>query len=238
VGERRAHLGGEGRLKLVLLSGGAAQAVATAVAREAELQLEGSFGAVGAMQEKLLAGEPADVVILTQALVQSLVAQGRVEDAADLGVVRTGVAVRAGAPVPDISTPEALKHALIYAGGIYFPDPVKATAGIHFAKVLESLGLGEATAGRLRTFPNGATAMRELAQSTEASAMGCTQITEILATPGLALVGPLPKAHELATTYTAAAVVGSPRPNVARQFVERLASDATRGLRLRAGFEL
>jgi molybdate transport system substrate-binding protein len=238
MGQRRAHLGREGRLKLVLLSGGAAQAVATAVASEAGLALEGSFGAVGAMQEKLIAGEPADVVILTQALVRSLAAQGRVDGAVDLGVVRTGIAIREGAAVPDISTSDALKRALLAADCIYFPDPEKATAGIHFAKVLAALGIGEKTAGRLRTFPNGATAMREMARAADVSPIGCTQVTEILATPGLVLAGPLPKAHELATTYTAAVVVGAPRPNAARQFVERLAGDSTRDLRLKAGFEL
>jgi molybdate transport system substrate-binding protein len=225
-------------LKLVLLSGGAAQAVSTAAANEAGLELEGTFGAVGAMQEKLLAGEAADVVILTQALVRSLVAQGRVEGPADLGVVRTGVAFRAGTPAPDVSTADALKQALLRAGGIYFPDPGKATAGIHFAKVLEALAIQDITAPRQRTYPNGATAMRELARSGEPAPIGCTQVTEILATPGLVLVGPLPREHELATTYTAASVVGSARPNAARQFVERLASDSTRELRLRAGFEL
>lgn len=202
------------------------------------MELEGSFGAVGAMQEKLLAGEPADVVILTQAMVQALAGQGRVEAAADLGIVRTGVGVRAGAARPDVSTPESLKRTLQAADAIYFPDPQKATAGIHFAKVLAALGLAEETASRQRTFPNGATAMREMAESKDLSPVGCTQVTEILATPGLVLVGPLPKAHELSTVYTAAVVVGGPRPDAARQFVERLAGASTRELRTKAGFEL
>ena len=79
--------------------------------------------------------------------------------------MRTGVAVRSGESQPDVSTPEALKAALLAADGIYFPDPQRATAGIHFANVLRELGIHDTLQPRFRTFPNGATSMRELAAS-------------------------------------------------------------------------
>lgn len=103
------------------------------------------------------------------------------------------------------------------ASGIYFPDPVKATAGIHFMKVLQALGLDQELAARLRPFPNGATAMREMAQARGDDVVGCTQVTEILYTPGLQLVGVLPKEFGLPTVYTAAVCTRSARPDAQRR---------------------
>ncbi|MCX7143221.1 MAG: substrate-binding domain-containing protein, partial [Proteobacteria bacterium] len=154
-------------MQLKILSAGAAQGVVTGLAGEFRAQtgyeLECSFGAVGAMKEKLLGGTAADIIILTRALIDGLAADGKVlaEGSADLGRVRTGVAVREGDALPAIDNADALRRTLLAAEGIYFPDPQKATAGIHFARVLESLGIRQELDARLRTFPNGATAMRE-----------------------------------------------------------------------------
>ena len=231
-------------MRLNILSGGAAQSVVNALAGEfraaSGCELEGTFGAVGAMKEKLLAGTPADLLILTQALIAGLVDEGRVlaDGRADLGRVRTGVAVRAGDPLPAIDTADALRSTLLAAEGIFFPDPQKATAGIHFAQVLETLGIRSEVAPRLKTFPNGATAMRELAQAQGARLVGCTQVTEIKNTPGVVLVGLLPPEFELATIYTAGVCSGSANPAAARRFIELLAGESSRALREKAGFEL
>jgi len=228
---------------LKLLSGGAAQGLVAQLqgraAREIGCEIEGTFGAVGAMRDKLLAGEPCDVVILTQALVDQLAADGRVAGTSQraVGVVKTGVAVKAGAALPPVSDAASLKAALLAARGVYFPDPVKATAGIHFMKVLNALGVATQLGGRLRPFPNGATAMREMAQSSETDLVGCTQVTEILYTPGVQLVGLLPREFELATTYTAAVCTGAQEPLAAAEFVRMLAGDEAAALRKAGGFE-
>lgn len=237
--------GGEGLrresrlIRLQVLSAGAAQGVVTALAKQAGLEIAGSFGAVGAMREKLLAGEPADLVILTRALIDGLAGDGKVlaDSRADLGTVRTGVAVRAGDQAPDVSAPDALRAALLAAGAVYCPDPEKATAGIHFVKVLDALGIRQQVAPRLRAYPNGATAMRELAGSRDAHPIGCTQITEILNTPGVTLVGPLPTQFELATVYSAGVCSRAADPASARNFIALLTSETTREPRRRAGFE-
>jgi molybdate transport system substrate-binding protein len=153
-----------------------------------------------------------------------------------IGRVRTGVAVREGEPTPATATPEGLRDALLSAPAIYFPDAERSTAGIHFASVLQRLGIAAEVAGRLRTFPNGATAMRELA-SGPTGAIGCTQISEIKATPGIALVGPLPPAFELATVYSAAFGVNASQVEHAARLIDLLAGSATGGLRIEAGFE-
>jgi molybdate transport system substrate-binding protein len=201
--------------------------------------LNAKFGAVGAMKEALSAGEPCDVMIVTDAMVVELQAAGMLaaSQRSALGRVRTGVAVRSGEPTPDISTPNALAAALIAASAIYFPDPQRATAGIHFASVIRRLGIREAVASRVRNFPNGATSMRELAADTSAAAIGCTQITEIKYTPGLALVGALPQEFELATVYTAAVGARSSQSALAQRFIDLLAGSQTRSMRVEAGFE-
>lgn len=228
---------------LHILSGGAAQglvnALRGAIYNETGRAVEGSFGAVGLMRDKLLAGEPCDLVILTQALIDELTTAGHVQtgSAMPLGVVRTGLAVKSGEPQPKMDTPETLKAALLAARGIYFPDPVKATAGIHFMSVLKQLGIAQQVAGALRPFPNGATAMKEMAAASGSGLLGCTQVSEILYTPGVQLVDVLPKAFELATVYTAAVAVKADQPQAARMMIDLLTAPAAAELRRAGGFE-
>jgi len=195
-------------MKLTILSGGAAQGLVAALApqfkAETGAEIDGTFGAVGAMRDRLLAGTPADMLILTSALIAELMGSGHVVagSAAAVGAVATAVAVRRGDPAPAVGDADALRAALRAADSIYFPDPKLATAGIHFAKVLERLGIAAEVAARLRPYPNGAAAMAALAAVSGGRPMGCTQVTEILNTPGVALVADLPGDFALATVYT------------------------------------
>src|SRR3954452_18957960 len=131
-------------MQLTLLSGGAAQGLVAALAAKFKAEtgcgIAGTFGAVGAMRDKLLAGAPADLLILTRALIAELARIGHVlpGSAVDLGVVRTGVAARSRDPAPRIADAASLRSAMLAADGIYFPDPKLATAGIHFANVLDA----------------------------------------------------------------------------------------------------
>jgi molybdate transport system substrate-binding protein len=92
-------------------------------------------------------------------------------------------------------------------------------------------------AERLRAFPNGATALREMAQSNEPGLIGCTQVTEILYTPGVRLVALLPREFELATVYTAAVCARAQEPLAAAGFVRMLAGEEAAALRKAGGFE-
>jgi molybdate transport system substrate-binding protein len=230
-------------MNVKLLSGGAAQALVAEVASrfkdETGLGIEGTFGAVGAMKARLLGGEPIDLLILTRAIIDALAADRHVDPAtiADIGVVRTGVAVRESDPVPQVGNPGDLRGALLAADAIYSPDQKLATAGIHFAKVLDALGIAGETAGRLHTFPNGATAMRALAASEFRRPIGCTQVTEILATPGLTLADVLPAAFGLATVYSAGVTRRAANAAAARHLIAMLTSGEMRHRRERLGFE-
>jgi molybdate transport system substrate-binding protein len=229
-------------MQLKLLSGGAANGLVSALGdrfkQETGADIDGTFGAVGAMRDKLVGGASADLVILTAALIAELTKAGHVVagSAADLGAVATGVAVRSGDPAPAIGDADALRAALRAADGIYFPDPGLATAGIHFAKVLERLGIADEVAPRLRTFPNGQTAMAALAAQQDGRPIGCTQITEILNTKGVTLVGDLPAEFALATVYTVGICARAQSPELARRFAALLTGADSRDLCRTLGF--
>ncbi len=228
--------------KLRILSGGAAQGLVESLrpAFEAETgcSIDGTFGAVGAMRARLLDGAPADLVILTRAVIDGLARDGQVvgATAADLGTIETAIAVRRGDAAPPVGDANALRAALLAANAIHFPDPEQATAGIHFAKVLKDLGIDAEVAGRLRTAPNGATAMKALAASTARRPIGCTQATEILSTPGIVLVASLPPGCALATVYTAAIGAKAHAHGEAARLLALLTDAAGREARRRLGF--
>ncbi len=230
-------------MRLRLLSGGAAKglvdAVQPAFTSETGCELDATFSAVGAMQEKLLAGEPCDVVILTAALIDALARDGHVvaETVATLGAVPTGVAVRKGDARPGVSDGDALRRSLSAASGIYVPDTERSTAGIHVMKVLRLLGIDAELATRLRVYPNGATAMLELSRAVEPRPIGITQVSEIIATPGVDLAGLLPAGFELATVYAAAVCTQAHEGALAQRFVQLLAGSDAAAARARAGFQ-
>ena len=228
--------------QLHILSGGAAKGLVGQLEAKFLTQtnctVSGTYCAVGLMKDKLLAGAPCDVLILTQALIDQLTASGDVVVGSShaLGLVKTGVAVKTGEPQPKVDTPADLKATLLAATAIYFPDPAKATAGIHFMKVLQELCIDQALTPLLRVFPNGATAMGEMAASNEVGLVGCTQVTEILYTSGVQLVDVLPKAFELATVYTAAVCIKAAQPQAAAALIALLTSPEAAELRRSGGF--
>jgi len=224
-------------MRLEFVAAGAAQGLVATVAKAAGVEVAGGFGAAGAMLEKFRAGEPCDIVILTNAQIAELAAEGHVDPdtCVDLGSVPTAIAVRAGDDVMDVSSEAALRKALLAADAIYFPDPAKSTAGIHFAKVLGQLGIYSDVAARIKNFPNGMSAMRAMGEA-KGNPIGCTQTTEIFATPGVRLVSPLPKGFDLETVYTAAVNTNAARRDAAAAFVARLGAEENRKSRIEAGF--
>jgi molybdate transport system substrate-binding protein len=231
-------------MELHLLSGGAAAGLVEPLQAGFEsthaCQLKATFSAVGAMKEKLLGGDRCDLLILTQPMIEGLIASGhvRANTLRALGVVKTGVAVKQDSPRPAIGTRAELQAAFRAAEGIYFPDPKLATAGIHFFKVLQALGLEVELADRFHTYPNGATAMRAMAQASGARVIGSTQVTEIKYTSGIDLVGLLPHEFELATVYALGIPTQAQEPLLAQHLADLLTSETTRALRLSGGFEL
>ncbi|MEK9285216.1 MULTISPECIES: substrate-binding domain-containing protein [unclassified Bradyrhizobium] len=227
---------------LNILSGGAAQGLVRGLTDAFKAQtgfgIDGQFGAVGIMADRLRASTPADLVILTRALVTKLADEQLVTAASivDIGKVETALAVRAGDPKVLVKTEADLRAVLRAADAIFVPDTKASTAGMHLAKVLDQLGIAYEVASRLKIYPNGATAMRELAASTAQRPIGCTQATEIIATEGIVMSGSLPAGSELVTMYTAGITMRAAHPAEARALIALLAGADQSELRRRVGF--
>ena len=227
---------------LNILSGGAAQGLVASLASKFKaltgLDISGEFGAVGAMADKLRSGTSADIVVLTAAMIADLAKEKLVivDSKSDIGPVETAVAVRAGNPLVRVNDAAALRDALRAADAIFVPDTKASTAGLHVAKVLRQLGIAEEVAARLKIFPNGATAMRHLAEADAIRPIGCTQSTEILNTAGVVLLGSLPPGCERTTMYTAAVTTQAANPERARDLIDLLSGADQGKLRERAGF--
>jgi molybdate transport system substrate-binding protein len=129
-----------------------------------------------------------------------------------------------------------LREALLASDAIYVPDTKTSTAGIHVANVLQQIGIADEVAARLRIFPNGAIAMRELAASEARRPIGCTQSTEIISTKGVTLSGSLPPGCELATMYTAGITAAAAHPQQAQDLIDLLTGAGQHEQRKRAGF--
>ena len=215
-----------GAAEIKLLSAGAVRAVVSDVAevfrRENGHTVTATFGTVGVVRGKLLAGEPADVVIMTDAAIDELARQGAIVTGTRTDIARAGVGVgvKEGAPRPDISTADAFKQTLLSAKSLVYVDPAQgATSGIHFASVLQRLGIADAVKDKTLLWPGGYAA--------EAVAKGQAelvvhQISEILPVKGVQLVGPLPKDLQKITVYSAALVSRSTTSEAARAFVDYL----------------
>jgi len=227
---------------LNMLSGGAAQGLVKSLAADFRgqtgFEIAGEFGAVGVMADKLRKGTPTDIVILTAALLAKLAEEKLIVTAtiSDVGLVETALAVRTGNPLAAVKDADDLRQTLMESDAIYVPDTKASTAGIHVANVLQQLGIATEVAERLRIFPNGATAMREMAASDARRPIGCTQSTEIISTEGVTLSGSLPPGCDLATTYTAGITVAAAHPQQAQALIALLTGIAQQEQRKQAGF--
>lgn len=196
-----------------------------------------TFGSTGTLRDKVVAGECADVVLLNRSSVEQLVRQGRVlaDTVVDIGRVGVGIAVRANTALPDVSTPDALRACLCAARSIAFGDPAKGdSSGIHFAGVIERLGIADKIRGKIVLAPLGL-AVAEYVSRGEAE-LGATQATVILACNDLKLAGLLPSGLQHITTYALGVVENGENRSIARELAHYLGAPAARSSFSAAGF--
>ena len=225
--------------KLGVFCAGAVKSAITDVVRSFESggAPQFTFGPVGSLQAKA-AREPVDVLILTRPVLEQMALQGKVlaDTIIDLGSVGIGIAVRDGVPSPDVSTPDALRTSLLAATSLSYGDPAHGdSSGVHFAAVLERLGIASEVAPKAVLAPLGL-AVAEYVANGEAQ-IGATQASVILARKGIKLAGMLPADLQHITTYSAAVVRGAPAFEAATRFVSYLSSPAAKSKFERAGFQ-
>ena len=199
---------------------------------EIEVQVE-SVGGVDAAK-RVQAGEAFDVVALASDAIEKLVAAGHLLAETRVDIVRSAVAVAvpAGAPRPDISTEAALKAAVLAAPTLgYSTGP----SGVQLARLFEHWGIAAEIAPRIVTPPPGVPVGSLVAKGEVA--LGFQQLSELMNLPGITLLGGLPEAVQIVTTFSAAQTVPSTQTAATRSYLDFLASAATAATKRQHGME-
>lgn len=202
--------------------------------RRSGKKLDVTYDTANVLKPMIEAGEPFDLTILTVSTLEDLIGQGRIaaDSRVDFARCGTGVAVRAGAPKPDISSPDAFRRALLDAKSIVYTK--LGTSGRYFASLLERLGLAETIAPKATIHPGGLVA--EVVARGDAE-LGVQQISELLAVPGVDLVGPFPEEYQNYTSFTGGVGTGARDPQGARALLAALTAPAAAALIRAKGLE-
>jgi len=210
--------------------------IAAAFCERSGHQVAFSFAPVGTVLARLESGETADIVILSEVAISGLVRSGKIITGSQtpLAVASIGVAIRADAAVPDITTAEGFRATLIAARSVALSDPaVGGTAGTYLTKLFEEMGLANDIAAKaVRT--RGGNEVAERVASGEAD-IGLTFISEIMAIPGAQVAGALPHPFGNDTTYEAAVLSGSEASDMAMMLINAFRDPDHRGRWIAAG---
>lgn len=213
---------------LKALSGGALRGLMTDIVslfeRAHAVKVDIEFRLSSVLQQEIAAGAGFDVALLPRQEINELVGTGRIgPDTTDVTRSTVGLAIRAGAPKPDIATVAAFRQALIAARSIAYSD---GPSGAYIAGLLGRLGLAEAMRPKTRLTSR---PVAELVVAGEAE-IGLQQIVAILPVEGAELVGPLPGELQNVIVYAAGIAAASRQPAVARDFIGFLATDEAKRL--------
>src|SRR5215475_12755432 len=182
-----------------------------------------TFGTAAGLKGDIEKGATFDVAILTAGAVDDLIKQTKMTGTrTDLARSAAGMAVRKGAPKPDIGTTEAFKRTLLAAQSIAYVE--QGGTGIYLKGLLERLGIAEQLKAKTKLLPS--TNPAALAVANGEAEIGMTQISEILPYPGAELVGPLPAEIGLFSVYPAAVGTGAREPEAAKALIRFLATPA------------
>lgn len=217
--------------------------MASAAFREAYLELAPQFERASGhkvttlwvpsvqMMSRLKGGETVDLVILSAASLDELVAAGIISRRVDLARSGIGIAVHAGAPKPDISSGEAVKRAVLAAKSVVYST---GPSGIYLAGLFERMGIAAQVKAKLKQVqgePAGGVVARGEAE------IGFQQMSELLPVPGIEIVGPLPPDIQQITAFSAGTHVAATEADAARALVQFLTAPAAAPVIRKKGME-
>lgn len=199
-------------------------------------KLNVTYATAGDLRRKLAAGDKADIVILPLENFAAVEKDG-VTDAAtrrDLGAVGIGVAVKSGARLPDLSSEEGVKRALLDAKSVTYMDPTKGTSGKYLVEVVfPKLAVTDAVRAKARLGEGGMIAEKVASGEVE---LAFQQMTELLPVKGVTVAGYLPASIQKTTVYSAAVMKAAQAPKEATALLHYLATGEGRALFLAKGF--
>jgi molybdate transport system substrate-binding protein len=216
----------------------AVSAIALEFSRESGCTVQFDFAPVGTLESRIANGETADVIILSEAAIAKLDKAGALVagSARALGRMCIGVAVRDGATMPDLSTPEAFRALLVSSRAIAVSDPaIGGTSAVYLPKLFERIGLTAELEPKLRRQKGGGGDVAECVARGDAD-IGITFISEILRIAGVRVAGPLPDAYGNDTTYCAAIPLKGHVPEQARALIDALVQPRSRAAWTSSGF--
>jgi len=225
--------------EITVISGGGIRSMMTELSQQFERQsghkLTVTYGISAQLRAQIESGSRFDLAILTEPVPEQLV-EKRYIRAPVVRIVRVGigVAIRKGAPKPDISSPDAFKRTLLEAKSISYAS--QSGSGVHFAKVIERLGIAEAIRAKARIVPGGAMAVVGPVARGEVE-LGISAVPDIVATPGAEVLGLLPPELQDYIVFTGGIAVGANEPTAARALVDFLISPASAAVIRSKGLE-
>ena len=187
------------------------------------------------IMKRMAEGERYDLVMISSAELDELIRQGRIVAGSRVDIAKSGigVAVRAGAPRPDISSGEALKAALLAARTVGYTS---GPSGVYMAALIERMGIAAAVKPKHRGVPSGGT-IGTIVASGEAE-IGFQQVSELVHISGIDYIGPLPPDVQKVTVFSSGIHVGATNPDAAKALVRFLAAPAAHPAIQAAGLEL
>jgi molybdate transport system substrate-binding protein len=226
--------------EITVMSGGAVRSAFNGAAASWEKasgnKVNAAFAPAGDLRKKVASGERTDIIIIPVEHFAALEKEGAIDASSrrDLGAVAIAAAVKQGAAVPDISTPEKLRSTLVAAKSVTYMDPERGTSGKHFDEgVLAKLGVRDEVRAKAKLGEGGYIAEKVASGEVE---IAFHQMTEIIPVQGITIVGLLPAELQKTTVYSGAVMKGARNPREAQALLDYLASPDGRKYFLDRGF--
>ena len=199
-----------------------------------------SYGPSGGIARRFIGGEPADVIVIDSGALDDLIRQGKVlPDPTRIASTGIGICVRKGAPRPDVSTPEALKRALLAAKSIAHTAP--AGGGItaaHIMKLFERLGIAAEVTPKVKLAAGGPNGRVSVLVSSGEAEIGLQQVSELMSNPGVDVIGMLPAELQQITTYSAGVTASAKEPEAAKALIKALTAPSAAAIFKAKGLDL
>jgi molybdate transport system substrate-binding protein len=196
--------------------------------------IDADFAPTVALIQRLQAGESADIAILTAQGIDDMIAVGIMRSGSRTDIARSfvGIAVKAGAPKPDIGSVESFKAALLAARSVCYSRI--GASGLYFAKLIQDLGIADAVNAKATVASTGFTAERLVSGEAD---LAVQQISELMVVPGIEVVGGLPAEVQTVAMFSAGIPTASEQPDATADFARFLASKEAEPVLRRTGLE-
>ena len=184
------------------------------------------YGPSGALLKRVDAGEPADLFITDVPALTQLIRQGKaLAGQIDLASTDIGICVKKGVPKPDVSTPDALKRALLAAKSVGIGSPAGGSiTGGHIMAMFEKLGIAQEIAAKTKFSMGGPNSRVSVLVSSGEAEIGIQQASELLSNPDVEVIGMLPRPFQQTTVYAATLTTSAKEPDAARAMIRALAT--------------